>query len=209
MGGTDAAMGQGSEVSGFTDLLFDMTGRSLPQDYPFALWEALAARIPQLSDDDRVGVLPVRGAQNGELLLLSRRSKLALRLPDELIDAASDLAGFELVIAGNPLALGRASRRAISHYPTLHAHLASGGEDEAEFITSVQDRFADMRINARLICGIRHTLGAGRQSITGYSLVVHDLKPEASVLLQCTGIGEGRRFGCGIFMPYKVITDLE
>jgi hypothetical protein len=39
--------------------------------------------------------------------------------------------------------------------------------------------------------------------------VVHDLKPEASILLQCAGMGEGRQFGCGIFMPYKVISDLE
>ena len=209
MGGADAAMGQRTAVSGFTDLLFDMTGRSLPQDYPFALWEALTARVPQLSGDDRVGVLPVRGAQNGELLLLSRRSKLALRLPDELIDAASILAGSELAVADNPIALGRASRRAITHYPTLHTHLASGGIDEAEFVANVQDRFSDMNINARLICGMRHTLGAAEQSISGYSLVVHDLKPDASVLLQCTGIGEGRRFGCGIFIPYKVITDLE
>jgi len=39
--------------------------------------------------------------------------------------------------------------------------------------------------------------------------VIHDLKPEASLRLQYTGLGSDRRYGCGVFVPYKVITGLD
>ncbi|MFA6922362.1 MAG: type I-MYXAN CRISPR-associated protein Cas6/Cmx6 [Gallionella sp.] len=195
--------------SAITDLVFELSGESLPAFYPFALWEALVRQVPRLASDERVGVLPLRGAQNDGQLLLSKRSKLVLRLPEELIGDASGLAGAQLDVAKNILTLGESRARKIQHYPTLHAQLAAGNDDEVEFIAEVQAHFTRLGISARTICGIRHTLSDEKQSIRGYSLVVHDLKPEASIRLQCAGIGEGRRFGCGIFMPYKVITDLD
>lgn len=209
MGVRDAAMGKGASVNELTDLVFELSGVSLPASYPFALWDALVQQIPQLADDPRVGVLPLRGAQNDELLLLSKRSKLVLRLPENLIGAASQLTGTQLEVASNILSLGRASTRAIQHYPTLHAQLAEGNDDEVEFMLQVQQHFARLGISGQTICGIRRTLSSGQRMIAGYSLVVHDLKAEASISLQCAGIGEGRQFGCGIFIPYKVITDLE
>jgi hypothetical protein len=60
-----------------------------------------------------------------------------------------------------------------------------------------------------LICGKRRDINDDQQSIHGYSLVVHDLTPEASLRLQFVGLGEGRQFGCGIFVPSKVISGLS
>lgn len=202
-------MGKGSAVNAYTDLVFDISAASLPACYPFALWDAISAQVPELQHDERVGVLPLRGAPSGDRLLLSRRSKLVLRVPVELAEVSSRLAGAELAIDGERVALGAARLRAITHYPTLHAQLAVGCCDEAEFVASVQRHFAENHIDAQIICGMRSALISGTRSLSGYSLVLHDLKPEASVLLQCIGIGEGRKFGCGIFIPYKVITDLE
>ena len=41
----------------------------------------------------------------------------------------------------------------------------------------------------------------------GYLLVlmVADLTPEAAIKLQQEGLGEGRKFGCGLFLPQKGI----
>ena len=196
-------------MSAYSDLVFDISAASLPASYPFALWDAISALIPELQHDERVGVLPLRGAQNGDRLLLTRRSKLVLRVPVELTEAASKLTGAELAIDDERITLGAARLRAITHYPTLHAQLAAGCSDEAEFVASVQRHFADNQITAQIICGMRNALTSGTRSFSGYSLVLHDLKPDASIRLQCEGIGEGRRYGCGIFIPYKVITDLE
>ena len=191
------------------DLVFDLSGETLPASYPFALWAELVRSVPQLAGNEHVNVLPLRTAENNELVLLSKRTKLVLRIPASLTQAAAALTGAQLNISGSSLSLGAMKRREIQPHPTLHAQLAAGVDDELEFMESVQAHFSALGISAHTICGKRRTLSDGRQSISGYSLVVHDLKPEASILLQCAGMGEGRQFGCGIFMPYKVISDLE
>ncbi|MDE2118177.1 MAG: hypothetical protein KGJ19_06245, partial [Betaproteobacteria bacterium] len=63
------------------DMVFDLGGGTLPTDYPFALWEALLRRIPQLAEEKFVGVLPLRAAENNDGMLLPKRAKLVLRLP--------------------------------------------------------------------------------------------------------------------------------
>lgn len=191
------------------DLLFDLRGERLPEAYPFLLWAELARHAPALADDERVGVLPLKVAESGGHLLLARRTRLALRIPQELAAIATALAGAELDITPDRLVLGEMKMRPLQPYPTLHAPLALGSADEMEFMEAVQARFDALGIRANTICGMRRTLSDGRQSISGYSLVVHDLKPEASLLLQSAGMGEGGRYGCGIFVPYKVISDLE
>ena len=70
-------------------------------------------------------------------------------------------------------------------------------------------RLDELGVAGKLICGKRVTVNDGQRSIHGYSLVLHDLKPEASLLLQYAGLGVDRQFGCGIFVPYKVITGLS
>jgi CRISPR-associated protein Cas6 len=191
------------------DLLFDLRGERLPVAYPFPLWAELARHAPALAEDARVGVLPLKVAENGEHLLLARRTRLALRIPQELAAVAAALVGAELDIPPDRLTLGEMKTRPLQPYPTLHAPLALGPDDEIEFMEAVQARFDAQGISANTICGMRRTLSDGRQSVSGYSLVVHDLKPEASLLLQSAGMGEGGRYGCGIFVPYKVISDLE
>jgi hypothetical protein len=49
----------------------------------------------------------------------------------------------------------------------------------------------------------------GDRAIKGRSLVLHDLNPEGSLSVQYIGLGKGRHLGCGIFVPYKVISGLE
>ncbi|OGT05635.1 MAG: hypothetical protein A2143_04270 [Gallionellales bacterium RBG_16_57_15] len=66
-----------------------------------------------------------------------------------------------------------------------------------------------MSIQGRLICGRQQTLSDNSHSLIGHSLVIYDLAPEASLHLQNAGLGAGRQFGCGIFMPYKIISGLE
>lgn len=190
------------------DMAFDASGETLPSGYPFALWAELAQRVPQLAGDASVGVLPLRAAESGADLLLPRRAKLVLRLPQMLMQAAAALSGARLDISGSALQLGIGQPRQMQPHPTLHAQLVTGADDEVAFLEETRASLSVMGIEAGLICGRRRTLADDRHSLTGYSLVVHDLGPEASLRLQSEGIGEGRHFGCGIFLPYKVISGL-
>ena len=78
-----------------------------------------------------------------------------------------------------------------------------------QFVENINTQLGEMGIKGKLICGRRRTIGDDSQSMQGFSLVVHDLKAEASLHLQFVGLGTGRQFGCGIFVPYKVISGLS
>lgn len=190
------------------DMAFDASGDALSSDYPFALWTELVHYAPQLAGDESVGVLPLRTAESGGGMLLPKRAKLVLRLPQTLMQAVAALPGAILDISGSALRLGACQPRQIQPYSTLHAQLVTGASDEADFLDEMRASLSAMNIEAGLICGLRKALADDSHSLTGYSLVVHDLKPEASLRLQSDGIGEGRHFGCGIFLPHKVISGL-
>lgn len=192
------------------DMVFDLDGGTIPATYPFALWAALIRRVPELSEQRLVGVLPLRGTANSERILLPKRSKLVMRLPTILAEhTATRLTGQQLDLAGSTLRLGAAKERPIQPYPTIHAQLVTGISDEVLFVEHINTQLGEMKIKGNLICGKRHTINGDRQSLQGYSLVIHDLTPMASLQLQFSGLGEGRQFGCGIFVPYKVISGLS
>lgn len=191
------------------DLVFDLGGGPLDAAYPFALWDELVRHVPQLAEEAEAGVLPLRTAESGEQMLLPRRAKLVLRLPAALAEAAAMLAGRRLDLGGSALTLGAGKLREIQPYSTLHAQLVSGADDEIEFMEGVAAELAALGVEGQLICGMRRSRSGAQHAIHGYGLVIHDLKPEASLRLQYSGLGAGRRFGCGIFIPYKVISGLE
>lgn len=191
------------------DLVFEISGGTLPAAYPYTLWDELVRLAPQLGEDEHVGVIPLRMSTSNEGMLLPKRAKLALRMPHALVEVASGLARKQMRVADSLIQLGSCKTRAISHYPTLHAHLVTGADDEIAFMKKVGSALAEMGVEAKLICGQHRTLTNGERAIKGYSLVLHDLSPEDSLRVQYSGLGEERRFGCGIFVPYKVISGLE
>ena len=191
------------------DLIFDLDGGIIPAAYPFALWDELTRHVPQLAAEQSVGVFPLRATENSQGMLLPRRAKLALRLPTALVEHTAALSGRQLDISGSILKLGAVKTRAIQPSPTIHAQMVASASDEVSFMSGIATLLGEMGIAGKLICGKRRTINGDQQSIHGYSLVVHELKPEASLQLQYAGLGEARRFGCGIFVPYKVISGLS
>jgi CRISPR-associated protein Cas6 len=191
------------------DVVFEISGGTLPISYPYALWDELTRIVPQIRDAENIGVIPLRTAESHEGMLLPKRAKLVLRLPQELVDVVSSLEQKQMLVAGCAMQLGSCKTRPIQHYSTLHAHLVAGAEDEMQFVAEVTSALAEMGVEAKLICGQHRTLTDGARAISGYSLVLHDLTPEGSLRVQYAGLGKERRFGCGIFVPYKVISGLE
>jgi CRISPR-associated protein Cas6 len=199
-----------NNIPDMIDMVFDLEGGTLPAAYRFALWTALLRLVPQLAEEKMVGVLPLRSTINSQGMLLAKRAKLIMRLPGKLAEsAASGLTGQQLDIAGSTMHIGAAKARPIQPYPTIHAELVTGSNDEVLFVEDVRKQMGELSVSGKLICGKRLTVDGGQRSIDGYSLVLHDLKPEASLQLQYAGLGEDRQFGCGIFVPYKVITGLS
>jgi len=192
------------------DLVFDLKGGTLPAAYRSALWNALLRLVPQLAEEKLVGVLPLRSTINSQGMLLAKRAKLVMRIPEKFADSsASGLSGQQLDVAGSAIHVGSAKTRPIQPYPTIHAQLVTGSSDEVLFTEDIRKQMEKFGVTGKMICGKRLSINDGQKTIDGYSLVLHDLKPDASLHLQFAGLGEDRQYGCGIFVPYKVITGLS
>ena len=196
-------------ITDMIDAVFDISGMTLPASYPFALWNALARHAPTLEQDEMVGVLPLKTASSAGGMLLPKRAKLVLRVPAHLSSHVEHLAGKTLEVDAVTLQVVAGKLRQIQPYPTLHAHLVTGHADETAFLQEVAARLNDLGGTGKLICGMRNRIDAPERTIHGYSLVIHDLKPDASLRMQYIGLGAERRYGCGIFVPYKTISDLD
>ena len=205
-----------NDIPEMVDLAFDLEGGTIPVAYQFPLWAEIVRLAPKLAEEKQVGILPLRTSVSNEGLLLPKRAKLVLRLPTTLAGyAAACLSGQQLKISANTghtkkdsLFLGKSKPLQIHPHPTIHAQLVTGTSDEIMFMNDIMARLSKMNITAKLVCGKHRTLIGGQHAIHGFSLALHDLKPEASLQLQYAGLGEERRFGCGIFVPHKTISGL-
>jgi len=192
------------------DLVFDLGGETPPTSYPFALWEELLRHAPQLSEVQNVGILPLRLSESSNGTLLPKRTRLVIRLPEILTEQITVLlSDKQIEVDGKRLQLGYGKKRVIQSYPTIHAQMVAGASDEVTFMNDIASQLKELGVVGNLICGKRHTLVGRQKSVNGFSLVIHDLKAESSLKLQYAGLGDSRKFGCGIFVPYKVISGLS
>lgn len=188
------------------DLYFDISGETLPADYAFVLWKEALQILPWLGDDERCGFLPLKAPLESGIFWLPKRTKLVLRISREGSDGALALCERAMQISGTTIKFGSAKKRELQFHPTLNSHLVCGPDDETDFLSAVGRELAAMGIDCKLICGKSSHLG---DDISGKSLVLFDLKPQQSLLIQEKGLGDYRRFGCGIFQPHKNITGLD
>lgn len=200
---------EGNAVTEMTDVTFALSGHGLPAGHVFALWREVARVLPWLEAEPQAGILPLRAPEHGDDLLLPRRARLALRIPAGLVQQARQLSGRALDVGGHALAVGEAKERALQPSPTLHAQLVACTGSEEDFLGGMEGELRAQGIHGRLICGKRYTLAGSEGKIAGFSLVVAELKPQESLHLQWCGLGGERRFGCGIFIPYKAIANLD
>lgn len=194
-----------AEHATFVDVLFAIDGTVLPRDHRFLLLGALARWLPWLEADTAVGIHPIKAARDDDgRLLLPRRAKLVMRLPESRVAAAAALTGRELDVGGWPLRVGAASVRALVPHGTLYAYFVTAEtDDEQVFLQQAGARLAELGTPCKLVCGKRQVFAAGPRQVAGYSLMLHDLSREHSLRLQQVGLGGDRGLGCGIFVPHR------
>ena len=204
------------------DLAFDIRCRELAVDHAHALGTAVSEAAPVLREDRRCAVhsIHLAGSQNGwerpdprlgQKLILSRRTKLLVRVPRELSSQVQQaLDGITLDIAGDPLTIGRARTKKLSTQGTIfsrHVVLEPGEErDEERFLMRIAGELRGRGITIKkALCGITQELGTPEGPLQTRSLMIADLATPDSVSLQQQGIGDHGLIGCGIFIPHKGI----
>jgi CRISPR-associated protein Cas6 len=188
-----------------TDLVFALSGRTLPAAHAYELWREVARVLPWLEGQKQAGILPLRANVMGSETLLPQRAKLVLRVPAGFLGQAQGLAGQALNVGGHTLLVGEGRERPLQPHATLHAQIVASHLDESEFLAAMADQLCDLGVDGRCMCGKFQVLEGSGGKIKGYSLVVHELEPLDSLHLQRAGLGGERHLGCGMFIPYKVI----
>ncbi len=188
------------------ELSFAVSGGRLARDHSFALWQALERAAPWLAGEQALAVLPVRAAASGDFLLLNRRSRLLMRLPEARIAAALELCGRRLEVAGEALHLGKAASRPLAAHATLYSHrVAAEATDEREFVAQVARQLGELGIHAEFIVGRRSSTRGPGGTLTGFSLMLAALPPRVSLALQAAGLGAHRKLGFGVFLGHRFI----
>lgn len=199
------------------DLTFGISCRALPVDHAWALSQAVLAELPWMKQEDGAGVHTVHVAESGngwlrpdhadDLLYLSHRTRLVLRLPKQRLEAARLLSGKTLDVAGHPMRVENHRVRPLTAISTVFArYILSEAGDENTFLEAMRRDLEHLGIKPRkMLCGIERTIATPERPLRTRSLMLADLAPEESVLLQQRGLGPGRRLGCGLFLPHKDI----
>lgn len=202
------------------DLVYSISCKCIPMEHAHPLLEALQQALPWLEDEEHVGIHQVYGAESGngwerpdtEVLYLSRRQKLTLRLPKARLEDAKSLIGQTLDIAGYPLKVGELTTRKLSDLPTLFARhvLAEAEQSEDAFLAQAATELQAMGIQVKkMMCGKEGRIELPDATLYTRSLMLADLELQESVKLQEVGLGPGRKLGCGLFLPQKGITAVK
>ena len=199
------------------DLSFKISCKQLPTMHAWELSQAMYEILPWLVDEPEVGIHQIHGATSGngwerppdgELLHLSKRSRMSMRVPRARLQEIQALVGEKLDIAGYEVEIGKPTEKMLNPLGTLFSRYVAAPEglDEDSFMQWVVEELAKRDLKLRkMLCGIGHVIQTPKRNIETRSLMMADLDKDTSVALQEQGIGGHRHLGCGIFMPHKGI----
>lgn len=201
------------------DLSYMVKCKCLPLEHMQELYGSLSRALPQLKDDKFAGIHPINGAESGngwvrssdpnELIYLSRRQKLSIRISKDYLQEAENLAGNIINVAGYDIELGKTSIKKLSDLPTTFCRsiMVDNRMAEDDFLQWAFNELKSLDITVnKMMAGKERVvqLPSGGERITR-SLMVAELTQAESIRLQQYGLGEGRKLGCGIFLPQKDI----
>ncbi|MDJ0807486.1 MAG: type I-MYXAN CRISPR-associated protein Cas6/Cmx6 [Gammaproteobacteria bacterium] len=200
------------------DLLFKIKCATLPVDHAWPLSEAILSELPWFSEESLAGLHLIYGADSGngwerpqagdDLLYLSRRTRLILRLPQHRVEDARTLTGKTLDIQGNRLEVGEAHTRNLATSTTLYCrHLVTDTEmHEDEFMGIAVEALREMQIRfKKILCGKSGNFATPEGDLPTQSLMVSGLPLEDAITLQQHGLGPHRNRGFGLFVPHKTV----
>jgi len=210
------------------DAVFAISCRNLPVDHAYALSRAIQIALPWFADEEAAGLHIIHGAESGNgwvrpaepqaLLHLSRRTKLALRLPKRRFEDARALVNQTLMVDGQTLRVDSLGLRPLAKITTLFSrHVvitpdvgAAEALSETDFLQAAAKQLNQLGIKPRkMMCGLTTTIATPARKLQTCSLMLAELSFDESVRLQQHGLGPERKLGCGIFLPHKDIGDLR
>ena len=125
------------------DLAFRIDCRSVPLEHAHTLSTAIIDVLPWLTEEQAAGIHQIHGAASGngwlrpedtenEVLYLSKRTRMVIRLPKHRIEDARQLSGAELDLNGHPVRVGDATVKQLVAQSTVFSRYIVCDESQSE-----------------------------------------------------------------------------
>lgn len=210
----------------FVDLVFRLTGDSIPSDHGYTLYSSLSALRPALHQATWLGIHPINGLPaNSRVLKLTQRSRLRFRLPLEHLSELLPLAGKRVTLTNNgnssTIRIGLPEVHTLKPGPELFSRcvfikLSSAEKAELNpsremFLAAVEAQLRQLEVEGNVWIDdrrdeqghefSRRVLHIKNRTVVGYAVHIRNLSDEHSIRLQEVGLGGRRRMGGGLFHP--------
>ena len=204
------------DTSRMIDVAFKIQCKTLPYDHACDLSKAITSKMPWLLKDKLIGIHTLHGPESGngwvrsekEEIFLSKRTRLILRISRSDANKAKELEGENINVLGNNIKIGKSNIKTFLIVRDLISRcvLCDKEQDEEDFLLDIKKELFTHGVPIKkAICGKAKSITINGENRFTRSLMIADLSKENSILLQDIGIGDGRIFGCGIFLPHKSI----
>ena len=200
------------------DVNFKIKCAHIPLDHAHALSQAILQRFAWVREHELAGIHLIHGAESGngwyrpsdpsELIYPSKRTLFTLRVPKEHIEDAKTLAGETIQLLDTSIEFNKPTIRPLYKLTTLFSRyvISAADEDETAFLERMVAALSEQAIRPqKMMSGRTTTLSFPQGPICTRSLMVDGIEAAESVRLQQQGIGDGRHYGCGLFLPHKGI----
>jgi CRISPR-associated protein Cas6 len=201
------------------DLLFSIDCKTLPLDHGYALSQQILTHLPWIGDEPGAAIHQIHVAEsaNGwmrpddpehEVLHVSHRTKMTLRMPRDRFEDVQQLVGKTLDIDGHQLIVGKFRPRKLSKLTTIFARYldTEGVEDESRFLNACAQQLLALDIRVKKMMSgrlLEHQTPIG--PLLTRKLMISGLDVAESIRLQEQGLGSRQLLGMGIFLPHKGI----
>ena len=189
------------------EVWFPVRFERIPSDHGYALYAAIARRLPQLHEADWWGLHTIAGQRDGSGWIHPLRggSRMGVRLPARRIADLLPLSGTVLRLRGAAVAVGPPYVQAVVPGARLQARIVTirNHMDATTFASAAREQLDRMGIEGTLAVGRRQVVHVAGKAVVGFAVEVSKLSPEASRRLVRVGLGGRRRLGCGLFVPAR------
>ncbi len=197
------------------DVSFKVNCKKIAADHAYDLFLAVLKKFPHIEKINNLAIHSVYGAESGAgwerpetEIYLSKRTRFCIRTPIEHSQDFHNLNGETLEIGAYKMTLSKPTIKELVITDTLFCRtvVVDNNQNEEEFLKDVSLSLATMGINVKkMLCGKEHVVQTPSKTLVGKTLLITDLEKQDSIKLQELGIGIGKLFGCGIFLPHKSI----
>jgi CRISPR-associated endonuclease/helicase Cas3 len=207
-----------TEKSPYIDLVFSLTGQTLPLDNGYIVYSALSRICPPIHQLENISIHPIAGIpEPSKQLRLTQHSKLQIRLPVDLIPLIYEsLAGQTFSIGQNQFQLGIPEYNPLAPFPNLYSRLViiRRFQEPQSFLEAAKRNLERLNIQGSITLSTRAkgqpqcrqlTIKnkTGTFAVRGFSVQIAELNPEDSITLQKYGIGGKKKMMCGVFVPSR------